>query len=187
MGKSRRWTLCCVQGDICGRIRRRILGRIDALDGAVRGPEGKRWTVSCSSMTSWVCGHSSLMSISIGDAIAASNRVFLSLQSSDKLVVRRRSKPRKRQQLPSPGHLTEFYKFHFRPSPDRIGHSKTFRLHLKKNKEENLKYIFKIFKPQSEKLPRKSETIRQGPALSPQILASNLSSGRVADIQRQPH
>ena len=148
MGKSRRWTLYCVPGDIRdGRIRRRILGRIDALDGAVRGPEGKRWSVSCSSMTSWVCGDSSLMSISIGDAIAASNRVFLSLQSSDKLFVRRRSKPRKRQQLPSPGHLTEFYKFHLRPSPDRTGHNETFRhLFLKK---ENFKLTTKSSKSQS--------------------------------------
>ena len=185
MGKSRRWTLYCVPGDIRdGRIRRRILGRIDALDGAVRGPEGQRWSAYCSSMTSWVCGDCSLMSFSIRDGGRASNQVFLSLRSSDKPVDRRRSSPRKRQQLPSPGHLTEFYKFHLRPSPDCTGHTETFHQLLKKEKFE---INIQNQKSQCEKVPRESEIIRQGPALSPHILASNLPSGRVADNQRQPH
>ena len=37
-----------------------------------------------------------------------------------------------------------------------------------------------------KKVLRESETIRQGPALSPQILASNLPSERVADIHANP-
>ena len=60
------------------------LGRIDVLDGAVRDPEVERWSVSCYSMTSRVCQlcrDSSMMAISIRDATAALNQVFLSLGS----------------------------------------------------------------------------------------------------------
>ena len=60
-------------------------------------------------------------------------------------------------------------------------------LFKKKKKKKNLKLTTKSKVTKWKKLPRESETIRQGPALSPHILASNLPSERVADIQRQPH